>query len=165
MKTIKDDPIQVMPPHDNHNHSLREMNALLKELHTLNEMHTLDAHDLDHLGYWGESTVKSLTNKVKSMSKMSKIGKAQDIWRDAPDAKKNEIMVSTLHRVALQMAPNASTKQPGWDAKHVLRLKEAIFTDKDVAPLWIMACNDPIIPTQPSTTPLPDPDAAEDQGT
>jgi hypothetical protein len=37
VETIKDRHSQVMPPHDNHNPSLREMHALLQEMKTIND--------------------------------------------------------------------------------------------------------------------------------
>jgi hypothetical protein len=42
VKSIKDVHIQIMPPHDNHNHSLREMDTLLNEMSQLNAGHAPD---------------------------------------------------------------------------------------------------------------------------
>jgi len=61
VQTIKDGRIYIMPPHDNHNPSLREMHALLQEMKTINDEGLRAQHDLDHLEFeW--SSLNPLTH-------------------------------------------------------------------------------------------------------
>ena len=63
VETIKDRHIQVMPPHGNHNPSLREMHALLEEMKTLNS-------PFDHQeGWWNDKTQALKKWAGKNMNK------------------------------------------------------------------------------------------------
>jgi len=55
VETIKDGRIQVMPPHDNHNPSLREMHALLQEMKTINDEGLRAPFDHQE-GWWNDKT-------------------------------------------------------------------------------------------------------------
>ena len=51
-----------MPPHDNHNPSLREMHALLQEMKTINDEGLRAQHDLDHLEMWNLNPFAAIKN-------------------------------------------------------------------------------------------------------
>ncbi len=81
VETIKDPRFQVMPPHDNHNPSLREMHALLQEMKTINDECLHAQHDLDHLE-WEWSSLNPLTH-IKNY-RDNKASKA-DAWTQTLD--------------------------------------------------------------------------------
>jgi len=95
VETIKDMHFQVMPPHDNHNPSLREMHALLQEMKTINDAGLHAQHDLDHLEFeW--SSLNPLTHiknyKDNKASKTDAWNGTLDKWAKLPLKTKRDIL-------------------------------------------------------------------------
>ena len=110
-----------MPPHGNHNHSLREMDTLLQELNTLNNINTSNASELDHLGIPNPFAFgKKVVAAAKAYSGAGEIGKAQTIWGSktpGSDERRLKIMKETLQSI--------ETEMDTWTADHVRKFKDA----------------------------------------
>jgi hypothetical protein len=125
-----------MPPHENQNHTLRDMDTLLQQLNTLNQMNTSDASELDHLGIpnplaWGKKVVAA----AKAYSGTGDIGKAQTIWGDkktGSDERRKKIMKETLEKIEAVI--------DGWTDAHVRKFKDSLYLDEDIGKLWMEAC-------------------------
>lgn len=135
-----------MPPHGNHNHSLREMDTLLQELNTLNNINTSNASELDHLGIPNPFAFgKKIVAAAKAYSGMGDIGKAQTIWGSktpGSDERRLKIMKETLKSV--------ETEMDTWTADHIRKFKDALYLDEDIGKLWIVACMNNPLPENPT---------------
>jgi len=100
VETIKDGRIQVMPPHDNHNPSLREMHALLQEMKTINDegLHA----PFDHQEGWLNDKTQALKKWAgKKINKDFKTAqeKLEALFDGSSDQKKllQEFLNKTTH--------------------------------------------------------------------
>jgi len=131
VETIKDMHFGLMPPHEHQNHTLRDMDTLLQEMKHLN------APAFDHLEW--TNPFSSLVKAGKATIGVGDIGKAQTKWKDSGDAGRNAILKSTLEKIVNDL--------PGWDNVHVVNLKDNMYKNDKVGPLWIAACTEYEKPT------------------
>jgi hypothetical protein len=140
-----------MPPHEHQNHTLREMDTLLQELNTLNNMNTSNESELDHLGMPNPfSYGKKVVQAAKAYSGMGDIGKAQTIWGDTKpgsDPRRKKILKETLEKIVAALDT--------WNDIHVRKFKDALYLDADIGPLWIQACMANPLTTQAPASQVP----------
>lgn len=135
VKTIKDRRIQIMPPHDNHNPSLREMHALLQEMKTINDDVLHAQHDLDHLE-WNPFTAASKAYKDHKDNKASKADTWNQIttkWETLSLKTKREILkyvvehdVKDAWTCFLKVMSDISFKTITADDQKKIKMNEAI---------------------------------------
>lgn len=77
-----------MPPHGNHNHSLREMDALLQEMSHLNAGHAPDGMPAG-LGFMG------IGDAIKKAT-----GYNDKVWDGYDDSKKQIVLQNTMSEIA-----------------------------------------------------------------
>lgn len=65
---------------------------------------------------------------------LGNLGNAQSKWKDSGDAGRNAILKSTLEKIVNDL--------PGWDNQHVVNLKDNMYKNDKVGPLWIAACTE-----------------------
>jgi len=106
VETIKDQRFQVMSPHENHNHSLREMDALLQEMSHLNAGHTSD-HMPEGLGISATGLWNAVTGKNKD-------------WNATSLTDKRSTAQQSLCELALEAG--------GWSAPDCDKVREMILS-------------------------------------
>ena len=104
---------QVMSPHENHNHSLREMDALLQEMSHLNAGHTPDQLPPG----LGPNMITNLWNKAT--------GKNKD-WDATPLSDKRSIAQQSLCELAVEVG--------GWSGGDCDKVREMILSYSHTKP-------------------------------
>jgi hypothetical protein len=103
----------------------------------LQEMKHLNAPAFDHLEW--TNPFSSLYKAGQAATGLGDLGKAQTKWKDSGDAGRNAILKSTLEKIVNDLQ--------GWDNVHVVNLKDNMYKNDKVGPLWIAACTEYEKPT------------------